>query len=521
MATEKQIATKRKLALIFSQGPKPRLVKTSLNGSVRDVPEKGFGWGKQAISFCFRLVDYHICGTPPEKPQSFEEREPDIADSFWHVCSASSAEFVAVFGNRASFNKIFRCTGKHGKKRVEIVQTELAPDDVEIQRVTGPVPVGELKDFAESIKIQLPPSKQDRQPPWPWRRWIARPILSDEPVKPSADSCAFWLTLGLQEWFGTDRGFTNIVRQAKAWLKEHPEDILTRAIYLWAILIRGNPKQMVEVIKETVTWLEDGQEGRSGYNALGGTDNQREALHLIVSSNLPARTLLEAHLEDGLVRAALLRWLKHDEKSSQLAKAVGEIKGLLRMNTFVKTVLRLTKHLWLPRKSKYKLLRVAQLWLAGRPSHSIKKARKVIEENKQWLEQHPDETLVRTVLIWLTGFRGTAEQIDELLDQSGTWLKMEKQQNECLVRTAFLWWVGAKGTPSHVDETVEQTVRWLNKHPDDGFVRIAYLLFVIKRRGNTDQTTSALNETATWLKSHPDDLVSFAVDFVRCVRGME
>jgi hypothetical protein len=190
----------------------------------------------------------------------------------------------------------------------------------------------------------------------------------------------------LEEVLGSEHGLKTVICQTDAWLTEHPEDVFTRAVYLWAVLVRGRPIQMLSIVKKTAEWLADEKGARAELKILGGRENQQNVLDQIADSAEPTRSWLESSLEDNLVRAAFLTWLKHQGKSSQLGRMVKGINDLLNMkrSRAEKILQSVMKRLWLPRKAESNLLRVCHLWLlARRPGRSSNKVSKVIEHTRE------------------------------------------------------------------------------------------------------------------------------------------
>ena len=77
------------------------------------------------------------------------------------------------------------------------------------------------------------------------------------------------------------------------------------------------------------------------------------------------------------------------------------------------------------------------------------------------------------------------------------------------MRHGFLWLVGAKGSETQIKRATLQTERWLNRHGKDDFIRVGYLLFLIRRTAKPRQRKQAIAKTRKWLDTHPDDYYGF------------
>jgi hypothetical protein len=127
-----------------------------------------------------------------------------------------------------------------------------------------------------------------------------------------------------------------------------------------------------------------------------------------------------------------------------------------------------------------------------------------IDETCRWLARNPNQTLVRWAATWLAGLPPEGEPISRLIEDTAGWLERGAPDDERLVRMGFLWLVGARGGPAQVRRAIVQTARWLKAHPEDDFIRVAYLLFLIRRRGTPEERRRLLAKTREWLRHHRD-----------------
>jgi tetratricopeptide (TPR) repeat protein len=113
--------------------------------------------------------------------------------------------------------------------------------------------------------------------------------------------------------------------------------------------------------------------------------------------------------------------------------------------------------------------------------------------------QNPDDNSVRTAFLGLVERKGTTDQIENVLQETGKWLVQNPDDNS--VRTAFLGLVERKGTTDQIENVLQETGKWLVQSPDDDSVRTAFL-GLVERKGTTDQIENVLQETTSWLTHH-------------------
>ncbi|MBU6400491.1 MAG: hypothetical protein KGS61_09250 [Verrucomicrobia bacterium] len=425
-------------------------------------------------------------------------------------------------------------------RQARIHRRLLPPEAIIIKRGEAVIPIAELPVLLEAITNQYRDTQQGRtrhrtpsntaDKSTPNRTFshlgefaLRKPILNDEFFKAPLSSVQCWVEMGLAERQGTDAQWALVCERADAWLRQHPDDLLLRATALWLALIRGDFGQMAAAVRRTAEWVLEGERTGGGPVHVGqphAPDESPDLLDRMLPWLEPHGPLSAWHFEDNLVRAALLRWLRTQDKSSptgQLAvriKRVMETKGGPGMAAVVAPLLdephvarALAKAAsltlsWLPRNPRSSLLRVACVWTIGRRGQ-VGQVNEMIERIGTWLKDNPHEMLVRAAWMWMTGFHGGREQCERVIEDVGEWFGQSGQRDERMARSSWLWLVGHRGTAGQADAAIQGTADWLEAHPDDGFIRVAHLLFLVKRRGNREQIDAAVNQTRTWLRSHP------------------
>jgi hypothetical protein len=64
-----------------------------------------------------------------------------------------------------------------------------------------------------------------------------------------------------------------------------------------------------------------------------------------------------------------------------------------------------------------------------------------------------------------------------------------------------------------------QTGRWLKAHPEDDFIRVAFLLFLIRRRGTRGERRRFLVKTREWLRQDAYGLTELALRLFESARA--
>ena len=325
--------------------------------------------------------------------------------------------------------------------------------------------------------------------------------------------------VGLAEALGNDEDREQALRNANKWLKESPNDICIRATVVWSTYVLGNPSNMAQVLKDTARWLiVPTSDGDPVHSEAWGT-KLNEKLDQLKKGTVEHPSFARRHLEDTLVRATLLRYLRLHGQSSQLMREFKSIAPEFENRYALRSLLDSTKsrrgnswttgaielvRIWANIEQKNGLARLCLLWFTGRQGQK-NQIQIAIEESCRWLERYPDHTLVRWATIWLAGLDPEGKPNDGLIEEWAKWLETGAPDDERLVRHGFLWLVGVSGNPEQVQQAIRQTARWLRAHRDDDFIRVPFLLFLVMRRGTSRQRKKAIAETRTRLRDHPDD----------------
>ncbi len=111
----------------------------------------------------------------------------------------------------------------------------------------------------------------------------------------------------------------------------------------------------------------------------------------------------------------------------------------------------------------------------------------VLEETRQWLADHPNDTNVRTAFLGLVE-RQASGMVPRVAEETRQWLA--DHPDDTSVRTAFLTLVERKA-PDMVPHVVKETSQWLADHPNDTSVRTAFLRLV-ERVGTTGDLDSVI-----------------------------
>ncbi len=330
------------------------------------------------------------------------------------------------------------------------------------------------------------------------------------------------LGVGFAEWMGSEDQWEKTVRRREDWLKGHPEDIFCRGMLLWSGLTKGNPREMVEVLKETARWLVPDLLVPSNPNFQSDSNFSLQEIDKkigqIKNETVEVPGFVRMQLAGTLVRATLLRWLRFQGKSSQLESEFASLGDALeqhvafkhlfdstksqRGDSWVATAVELVSR-WVGYDPESGLAQLCLLWFTGRQGEPDR-MQFAIGQSCHWLERNPNHSLVRWATIWLAGLCPEGESIVCLIDEFAKWLGTEKARDDRLVRMGFLWLVGAIGSPGQVRRAITQTAKWIKANPKDDFIHVAYLLFLIMRRGTCEQRKMVITETRNWLRSNSD-----------------
>jgi energy-coupling factor transporter ATP-binding protein EcfA2 len=225
-----------------------------------------------------------------------------------------------------------------------------------------------------------------------------------------------WHLLLLTEQFGDSSAITaaQVVRETRAWLRDHPDDIHVRARLL--DLLRTVPENSAsEVVAETWTWLRD-------------------------------------HPDDTHVRVALLAVVRAVPGSAERRDVVAETRA------------------WLRDHPDDTLVRAALLGLVRAVRESP--VGEVIAETRVWLRGHPGDGYVRATLLGLVRAVPDSAAAEEVIAETWAWLR--DHPDDAQVRAALLGVVRAV-PESLVREVTDEIWAWLRDHPDDAQVRAALL----------------------------------------------
>lgn len=338
------------------------------------------------------------------------------------------------------------------------------------------------------------------------------------------------------EWMNNADEWERVILERKRWINVHPHDLYCRAMLLWSILKKGNPKQMFEVLAETGRWLAsdlpDVSDVHGGYAAEILRQDIERIIDQIKKRSVPQDGAVQWHVEDTLVRAALLRSLKFQGQPSRVIEEFASFRHEMENQQVMQILLESTKEQrgdswlevavqrvkeWVALDRKSALGRLVLLRFIGRQGIPDQ-MESAIEQSSYWLERNPSQTVVRWATIWLGGLAREGKLTTSLIDESQRWLQEEAPDDERLVRHGLLWLVGERGTSEQVQRAIENTSGWLESHLTDDFIRVAFLLFLIRRirrRGTVGQREDAMATIRKWLSDSGDyyGLTSLALRF--------
>ena len=444
-------------------------------------------------------------GKQPERhqdvPLDWQDRLDDFCRANWRMHAKTGEVF-----DLATFTKISRKTFFDAGKKGWFTKSMFA----RLAEAVG------CRTQTELLKVLSPPS-----PAIVPAAAIQQPTIDKLSIQMIGEQLLTDHLTGISfaELGGNKAALKSAVNSQNEWLKKHPEDLFIRAGLLWSVLNNGNPSEMVEFLNETAVWLDSNfTDSKSQSDPTVWRSAIEAKINQLKHGTVEAPEAVRRHLEDTLGRAALLRCLKYQGKHSRLRKefvSLGNelskqpvLKGLLvseqlmQGDDWVAKAVLFTER-WTGCESETGLARLCQLWFKGRQRQPGAMGY-AIEQSCCWLDANPNHTFVRWATIWLAGRCAEARMIDRLIQQSSLWLKTQATDDERLVRMGFLWFVGAWGNGMHVREAITDTTKWLKSHPDDDFIRILYLLFLVRRRCSAKERKKAVAETRKWLLTHAD-----------------
>jgi hypothetical protein len=407
-------------------------------------------------------------------------------------------------------------------------------------------------DLREKFEIALNKEWKDKFPNKPllnWPHWVDDATWSETNPAVSPPTAPLDQALLSDPLVGVafaDRGtmadWNFGFESAKERLTKNPDDTFLRAILVWSTLIKGEPNQIIDVVRDAARWLDCADPPNFAGNAEMDGD-----LWLIRKTSWEAKiagirrgtiedpVFVQRVLEDTLVREALLRWLKSGGTTSPLGERIRSIasQGIPypAMAVFklaqdqhgrnweigaIKSV-----NTWISAAHNSGLAKLYLLWLTGRDP-GAKEIPTAIEKAFAWLDHHPNtnDSLVRWGTIWLAGMSESEQFTTPIIARTTKWLESPASKGDRLVRTALLWFVGSQGNIRQVNSIVASTTGWLKSscERNENCIRIA-LLFCLRRaveRGVASlmQLHTAINESRQ--KMSNDHLIELAVLLAEC-----
>lgn len=323
-----------------------------------------------------------------------------------------------------------------------------------------------------------------------------------------------------------------------ARLKDRPDDMLLRAVLCWTTFERGSLRKKVAAARELISYLSTADSDES----LG--PGFRESEWMAVVDKIDRGTIEEpdlarAHLEDALMRMALLRWMKSDGRNSTLAQRFRDAKALKALLALLSPVLALAESLdeggparpaheggwlssafqrvyeWINAQHNSGIAYALMLGLAG-VSGDRGRILDAIAQACDWTDRHPgiNEPLVHWGAIWLSGMSGG--HVDRVCTRAFAWLKTPAAQDDRLIRMSVLWLVGIAGDRAQVVLAIRESAPWFKdkRFCDDACIRSSRLVWLMQRaaaRGmiEREDVKKAADETVRWLEKNDDP-------FVRC-----
>ena len=301
--------------------------------------------------------------------------------------------------------------------------------------------------------------------------------IVDPPVpRPTIDDTLLsdYLTgVGFAQWLGSEDEWLKTIRAGKSWLKENPEDCYCRGMLLWSVLNKGNPSEMIEILNETARWLASVRPVPTKPNVQFDTQAWRQKcdhkIHQLSSDAVEHPMFVRWHMEDTVVRAALMRYLRFQAAGSQLESEFANLGRDLEKQIVMKWLFDSTKsqrgdawvaaavkHIneWAGHELVSGLAWLCLLWFTGRQKQRDQ-MQLALEQSSQWLEGNPDQAFVRWAAIGLAGLllplaRSEEPVVRDLIEKSAEWLKTPAAKEDRLVRMGVLWLVGAYGNPAQV-----------------------------------------------------------------------
>ncbi|MCX6927750.1 MAG: hypothetical protein NT154_31745, partial [Verrucomicrobia bacterium] len=260
--------------------------------------------------------------------------------------------------------------------------------------------------------------------------------------------------LALAEWRGNEEEWETTLAAAQDRLLTNPDDTYLRAMITWSALTRGSPTQVVDVISETARWLDSDVDG--------STDG-----------SLP-------------VNAEIFDSARNKIGSDWFADSLQKVEE------------------WICRELDSGLARLIWLWLVAR-GKTRDQMSVIVQQSRSWLLSYPDDAAVRWMAMWLSVFsERAASQTGSLIAETEEWLIRGAPKDECLIRAELFWLVACEGDAKEVERAIKAARKWFQGHPADDFVHLAYLFYLVRRRGTPSQRRIAIEETHKFLSDAAD-----------------
>lgn len=131
-------------------------------------------------------------------------------------------------------------------------------------------------------------------------------------------------------------------------------------------------------------------------------------------------------------------------------------------------------------------------------SEDIKTA---INETKEWLLNHSEDSYVRTFYLGLVERCGTDEQVKQAIEETRKWLTTPTHSEVTDVRTFYLGLVERRGTDEQVENVLSETKEWLQKHTNATDVWDTTISLLIRFNQIEEAGTLAIQA----ISLHPDN----------------
>lgn len=140
---------------------------------------------------------------------------------------------------------------------------------------------------------------------------------------------------------------------------------------------------------------------------------------------------------------------------------------------------------------------------------TLEECGEAITQTSQWLLQHPDESYVRNQLLKLVQSKATAEQQQQIIDQTTLWLSANLEDSNSYTLTEYLKLVTSKGTAEQGQSAVSLILKWLEQcQQNDSYVR-RNCLILAKDKATSETAQALLNQTYSWLSENLEGCDSY------------